>query len=144
VTAHEVLRLVPFTAGLVACGGTARAEPVYLVLFEYGRSDISATGQAVIDQVVSDFKRVDAGPILFVGHADRRRTVAAKIELSQRRVEVVRDALIAAGLPKTEIFVRAAGEEEPIVPTPDGVREMANRCVAIWIPWTDVIVEQAQ
>lgn len=138
------VRLVCVVVALVASINAARGEPPYLVLFEYGRSDISAMGQAVIDQVVSDFKRVDSGPILLVGHADRSGAVVENMELSQRRVDAARDVLIASGLRKTEIYIRAAGEEEPVVPTPDGVREIANRRVETWIPCNDVIVEQVQ
>jgi hypothetical protein len=62
-------RLMFSAAALIAYAVAAQAEPPYLVLFEYGRSDISTTGQAAIDQVVSDFKRLDSGPILLAGHA---------------------------------------------------------------------------
>jgi outer membrane protein OmpA-like peptidoglycan-associated protein len=144
VTVRECVHLVACAAGLIFYVSAARAQPPYLVLFEYGRSDISALGQAVLDQVVSDFKRVDTGPILLTGHTDRSGAAAANMELSRRRIEAVRVALIAAGLPKTEIFTRAVGEEEPLVLTPDGVREMVNRCVEVWIPWSDVIVEKPQ
>ena len=144
MTVRALACLAISTTGLVASASAARAEPPYLVLFEYGSSEISAMGKAAIDQVVLDFKRVDSGPILLEGHADRSGTAAKNMELSQRRADAVRDALIAAGLPKTEIYARAAGEEEPIVQTPDGVREQANRRVEVWIPWSDVIVDQRQ
>jgi OOP family OmpA-OmpF porin len=51
--------------------------------------------------------------------------------LSLRRADSVREALIAGGADANAITVAGRGESEPAVPTPDGVKEQANRRVEI-------------
>ncbi|MEM7442644.1 MAG: hypothetical protein AAF414_04845 [Pseudomonadota bacterium] len=43
------------------------------------------------------------------------------------------NGLIAHGIAPDEIVIRAFGEENPLVPTPDGVREPQNRRVEIFL-----------
>ncbi|WP_335306728.1 OmpA family protein [Sphingomonas adhaesiva] len=66
-----------------------------------------------------------------VGHADRSGSAGFNQRLSQRRAEAVAAALVAEGMPRSAVSVRAVGERDPAVPTADGVREPANRRVAI-------------
>jgi len=65
------------------------------------------------------------------GHADRAGPADYNQELSLRRAQSVRDALIAEGVSRANISIAARGESEPAVPTADGVREQANRRVEI-------------
>ena len=52
-------------------------------------------------------------------------------QLSLRRADSVRSALISRGVKEGGISVAGRGEAEPAVPTADGVREPANRRVEI-------------
>jgi outer membrane protein OmpA-like peptidoglycan-associated protein len=65
------------------------------------------------------------------GHADRAGPEDYNMALSLRRADSVRAALIAGGVPADKITVAGRGESEPAVPTPDGVKEQANRRVVI-------------
>ena len=47
--------------------------------------------------------------------------------LSQRRANVVRDALVANGIDSSVISIEALGESNPAKPTADGIREPLNR-----------------
>ena len=47
--------------------------------------------------------------------------------LSQRRANAVRDALVREGVQANRIATTARGESQPLVLTPDGVREPQNR-----------------
>ncbi len=107
-------------------------EPnTYIVLFDWDRSDINAAGQAVIDQVLADAAQMGAVNISATGHADRSGSEDYNLSLSLRRADSVREALINGGIPAEAITVAGRGESEPAVPTPDGVREQANRRVEI-------------
>ena len=67
------------------------------------------------------------------GHADRSGSDAYNVELSRRRAEAVASLLASAGIPRASITTDARGEEQPRVPTADGVREPQNRRVEITV-----------
>jgi OOP family OmpA-OmpF porin len=103
------------------------APQVYLVLFDFDKSDINAAGQAVINRVVADFSANKAKAISITGYTDRAGTDAYNLKLSERRADAARSALIAAGVPADAITTAWKGETENAVPTADGVKEQANR-----------------
>src|SRR5262245_50272082 len=108
------------------------AQPgTYVVLFDWNKDNITPAGQAVIDQVLADAKTMGTANISATGHADRSGSEEYNMGLSLRRADAVRAALIAGGIPAEAITVAGRGESEPAVPTPDGVREQANRRVVI-------------
>jgi len=108
------------------------AEPErYVVLFDFDRSNINAAGQAVIDEAIAAAKKMGTVHISATGHADRAGSESYNMALSLRRADSVRAALIAGGIPADAITVAGRGESEPAVPTPDGVKEQANRRVEI-------------
>jgi OOP family OmpA-OmpF porin len=103
----------------------------YIVLFDFDKSNITADGQAVIDKVVAAAGKMGTVNISATGHADRSGSESYNMALSLRRADAVRAALIAGGLSGDAITVAGRGESEPAVPTPDGVKEQANRRVEI-------------
>jgi OOP family OmpA-OmpF porin len=103
------------------------APQVYLVLFDFDKSDINPAGQAVINRVVADFSANKAKAISITGYTDRAGTDAYNLKLSERRADSARSALIAAGVPADAITTAWKGEAENAVPTADGVKEQANR-----------------
>jgi OmpA-OmpF porin, OOP family len=109
------------------------APQAYIVLFDFDRADLTAAGQAVIDQVLADAAATGAVSISATGHADRAGAEEYNMALSLRRADTVREALIAGGIDANTITVAGRGESEPAVPTADGVREQANRRVEIVI-----------
>jgi OOP family OmpA-OmpF porin len=107
-------------------------EPTkYIVLFDFDKSNINAEGQTVIEQVVAAAGKMGSVHISATGHADRSGSESYNMALSLRRADSVRAALIAGGLSADAITVAGRGESEPAVPTPDGVKEQANRRVEI-------------
>ncbi|MBX6323191.1 MAG: OmpA family protein [Rhodospirillaceae bacterium] len=109
------------------------APEVYIVLFDFDRANIRPDGQQVINRVLADAKAKGTPQISVTGHADRAGPADYNLALSLRRADAVRQALIAGGISADQITVSGRGEEEPAVPTPDGVREQANRRVEIII-----------
>jgi OOP family OmpA-OmpF porin len=103
------------------------APQVYLVLFDFDKSNINPAGQAVINRVVADFSANKAKAISITGYTDRAGTDAYNLKLSERRADAARSALIAAGVPADAITTAWKGEAENAVPTADGVKEQANR-----------------
>ena len=109
----------------------AQVPSRYLVFFEFDRSDLTAEGRAVVQQAAAASKTNNVVRIEATGHADRSGSDAYNMRLSQRRAETVRAELVRHGVPTNAIAVFAKGESEPLVPTPDGVREPQNRRVEI-------------
>lgn len=107
------------------------APDVYIVYFEFDRSNILPAGRAVINDVLSEAQRLGTPAVSVTGHADRSGPEDYNLALSLRRADAVREALISGGIAAERITVSGRGEEEPAVPTPDGVREQANRRVEI-------------
>ena len=103
----------------------------YIVLFDFDKSNINKAGQAVLEQVLADAKKMGAVHVSATGHADRAGPEDYNMALSLRRADSVREALIAGGISPDAITVAGRGESEPAVPTPDGVKEQANRRVVI-------------
>ena len=103
----------------------------YLVFFNFDRSDITPEASNMIRQAAANAKTARVTRIEATGHADRSGPENYNLRLSQRRAEAVRQSLMREGIPANEIFVSARGESEPLVATPDGVREPQNRRLEI-------------
>jgi OOP family OmpA-OmpF porin len=102
-----------------------------IILFAFDKSDIDKAGQAVIEVVLAEAARMGSVNMSVTGHADRAGSEPYNMALSLRRADAVRRAFIAGGIPADAITVAGRGESEPAVPTPDGVKEQANRRVEI-------------
>jgi OOP family OmpA-OmpF porin len=106
---------------------------IYIVYFDWDRSDIRPDAAAVIADVVADASTLGAPPISVTGHTDLSGSPEYNMGLSLRRADSVRDALMAGGVSPDQITTAGRGEAEPAVPTADGVREQANRRAEIII-----------
>ena len=111
----------------------AAIPDIYIVYFDWDRSDIRPDGAAVIADVVRDAGSLGSPPISVVGHTDLSGSDEYNMGLSLRRADSVRNALIAGGVSPEQITTAGRGEAEPAVPTADGVREQANRRAEIII-----------
>ena len=72
-------------------------------------------------------QRCNDSSVSIQGHADTSGNPRYNQTLSQNRVIVVRDALVARGVPGDLMTGEAFGESLQAVPTPDGTREPLNR-----------------
>ena len=61
------------------------------------------------------------------GYTDSSGKPAYNDKLSARRADVVKQALVAAGVADAAIKTAAFGENNPAQPRPDGTREPLNR-----------------
>jgi len=103
----------------------------YLVFFDWDQSTLTPEGLEIVRTAAANFGKVPVVRLDATGHADRSGPDAYNMGLSQRRAESVRAELIRSGVPADQIDVFARGERDPLVPTPDGVREPQNRRVEI-------------
>jgi outer membrane protein OmpA-like peptidoglycan-associated protein len=68
-----------------------------------------------------------------VGHADATESDAYNSTLSLRRAQIIRDALVAAGIPNGVIVIDYLGANNPLISVPRGASEPRNRRVEVTI-----------
>ncbi|MEQ9811655.1 MAG: outer membrane beta-barrel protein [Azospirillaceae bacterium] len=107
------------------------AQDRFIVFFDWDRSNLTPQANGVLDDVVATYNQAGFAQVLAEAHTDTSGPAGYNVGLSQRRGESVRQGLIARGIAPDEIVVRAFGETQLLVPTPDGVREPQNRRVEI-------------
>ena len=88
--------------------------------------------QRVIDSIVADWGGAPDA-VQLVGHADRSGSDSYNQALSEQRVQSVKQVLVAKGIDAARVSGVGRGESDPLVPTPDGVRERQNRRVVVTI-----------
>jgi OOP family OmpA-OmpF porin len=87
---------------------------------------------AVLDLMVRQIQTIKPARIDVIGRADASGPEDYNYGLSECRARTVADALKARGAPATiEVRIIPLGKTDLIVPTPDGVRDPANRVVAV-------------
>lgn len=103
----------------------------YQVFFDTDKTDLSPRGELIVNKVAEVVRTNNEVRVTVIGRTDRAGTAAANMALSQRRAELVRDALIAAGVPAARIDTSWLGEGKQDGPTPDDVAQQRNRVVDI-------------
>ena len=106
----------------------ANLDPInVIVYFDYDKSNLTPEASNLIKEASSRALANDVNTVVVSGHADRSGGSAYNQALSENRAAVVRDALIANGIPADSIRVDSYGEDRPAKPTEDGIREPLNR-----------------
>ncbi len=113
---------------------SADLDPLsFTVYFGYKTSTITPQAVELIEQAAARALADDIYDVVVVGHTDTVGPEASNYALSEQRARVVRDALIANGVPADRIRTEARGETDPAKPTGDDVREPLNRRVEVVI-----------
>lgn len=106
----------------------ANLDPLSLIVyFDYDKSNLTPEAANLIREASARALQNDITAVVVAGHTDRSGGSAYNQALSERRAAVVRDALIANGVPADKVRVESFGEDRPAKPTEDGVREPLNR-----------------
>lgn len=104
------------------------AEPLNIIVyFDYDKSNLTPEAADLIRETSARALQNNIQRVKVEGNADRSGGSAYNAALSQRRANVVRDALIANGVAADRIDTSSFGEDNPAKPTADGVREPLNR-----------------
>lgn len=106
-------------------------EAMYLVFFNWDKADLLPGAMSVLDAVAAEIKKNPPQQITVTGHADTSGDKAYNERLAFKRANAARDALVQRGVSADLMVVQSKGETELLVPTPDNVREPANRRVNI-------------
>ena len=122
-------RIVERSAG---CAQEADVPGPYMVFFRWGGTEIDRDGRDIVRKAAAAHAADPTLRIALRGYSDRSGAAAVNKVISARRAQLIRDALVEAGIAPGAIEVReAGGEDDLLVPTQDGVREAQNRRVEI-------------
>ncbi|NKB48922.1 MAG: outer membrane beta-barrel protein [Alphaproteobacteria bacterium] len=103
----------------------------FIVFFDWDQSVITPEALAILRDAAATAQRTGAVRITATGHADRSGATDYNDALSARRAQAVRTQLGQLGIDPLSVATFARGEADPLVPTPDSVREPQNRRVEL-------------
>ena len=102
-----------------------------MIFFDSGEAEIRREWEPVVRQAAA---LASGGQrLLIVGHSDTPGSAAVNRRVGLERARAVAAALTAQGVPASSLDLRSAGEEQLLVPTAEGVREIQNRRVALTV-----------
>ena len=105
----------------------------YLVFFDWNKSEITMEAETIIKDAFNAAKAGNFVRINLTGYTDKSGAPSYNERLSLERAMAVKKKLLELGMKASEITTVGKGESDPLVPTPDGVREAQNRRVEIII-----------
>lgn len=104
-----------------------------IVFFEFDVAETPADANQTIEFVSRNAALCGWTAFDVIGHADRAGSNGYNMGLSERRAENVAALMSSMGISRSAITTGARGEEQPRVPTEDGVRNPQNRRVEIGV-----------
>lgn len=104
-------------------------QTTYNTYFDFDKSDLTADGRQIMNDAVKEIRDNPGVRVTLVGKSSSLGSDTYNYELSHQRVNTVRDAMIAAGIPSSRIDIVWVGEQELAVPQAAGEREQLNRVV---------------
>lgn len=128
---YVALSQVQYDLGLPVALGPAKPDSGYFVYFGFDSVKLSDEAVATVKAAASSLAAGDARSVVIGGHADRAGTEAYSEDLSQRRVQAVRELLLSAGVKARQIEVAPYGAKLPRMATPDNTAASEDRLVEI-------------
>ncbi|MDD5051173.1 MAG: OmpA family protein [Sulfuricurvum sp.] len=104
-----------------------------LFYFEPGTADITQASKDQIEELINTIKEHQPASIDIIGHSDRAGDADKNYVLALERAKTVENFLIERKVDIERRTVLSYGENDPIVPTEDGVSEPLNRRVEVTV-----------
>lgn len=101
------------------------------LVFEPGTAQLVADAAAGLARVAAWLRSQPSLPVRIEGHTDATGSPQANRQLSLRRAEAVRDALLAAGIDAARIAVSGEGAAQPVASNDDAAGRARNRRVVV-------------
>jgi len=100
-------------------------------VFDPGSAKLKADVQKYLGRLMEFVNQDPAKSILIEGHTDNRGGIKLNRQLSEKRAEAVRAALVAKGVSAERITVAGRADENPIAPNETAEGRARNRRVEI-------------
>ncbi len=104
-----------------------RNSPLKPVFFELDSSDLSPSGQKVLDEDAAVLKKYPTWAVTIEGHCDERGTAEYNLALGERRAAAARAYLVSLGIPADRLRTVSYGKEFPFDPGHDEAAFAKNR-----------------
>lgn len=101
--------------------------------FASGQSRLTAAAATSIKALAAYLGGSPRGTIRIEGHTDSQGAADANLQLSERRAAAVRDALVAAGVPRSRIQAVGRGDAQPVADNGTAAGRAKNRRVEILV-----------
>lgn len=103
------------------------------ILFDTGKATLKPTARDNLRQMASIMKKYPENVLTINGYTDSTGSEEVNEELSEKRAEVVKNALVANGLPRETITTQGLGEEDPVADNSTASGRQKNRRVEIQV-----------
>ncbi|MDH3594291.1 MAG: OmpA family protein [Rhodospirillales bacterium] len=110
---------------------SARPGDGHLVFFDFNSAKLTGQAVATVEAAAAALKAGAATKVALSGHADGVGSSTYNMELSQRRLEAVRQLMLSAGIKAEQIGLASYGDTRPRVTTRGDAAEPQNRRVEI-------------
>ncbi len=108
------------------------SKPVSMLFhFEPGTVDLSESSKNQVDELVHVITLHEPASVDIIGHSDRAGDADKNYALALERAEMVKKYLLDRNVTLERSSVTSHGENDPIIPTEDGVEEPQNRRVEV-------------
>lgn len=101
------------------------------VLFESGKAQLLPGAKRTLQKLVTFLEENPERKVLVEGHTDNVGSATYNLDLSLRRAEAVRRALIDLGIAPERVLAQGYGEAYPVAPNDDEAGRQRNRRVEI-------------
>lgn len=105
-------------------------------LFDFAKSNLKATEQAKLADLVEKTKGVSLEVIIAVGHTDIIGSAAANQKLSVARAESVKSFLVSKGIERNRVYTEGKGFSQPVADNKTAAGRAKNRRVEVEVVGT--------
>jgi outer membrane protein OmpA-like peptidoglycan-associated protein len=105
----------------------------FLLYFTPDQTTLTTASRQTLPQIEQAIRDRMPCEINIIGHADSPGSKQYNVDLSLKRARFVQQWIASRELDIINTYVESYGEEDPLIPTPDGVSEPRNRRVEILI-----------
>ncbi len=114
-------------------GGVGSVLSLHNLNFEQGKSKITSDSFEELNNLVAMLKDAPSMVIQLEGHTDFRGSPVKNLELSENRVEALKDFLVSNGVDKSRVLTKAFGGSQPITQGNTPEARAKNRRVEVRI-----------
>jgi outer membrane protein OmpA-like peptidoglycan-associated protein len=118
-------------------GAAMAAQPLptarFILHFHSDSAKLTDESKKLIPDIMQSWRDRNSTDVSVIGHTDTVGEKQYNYDLSVRRAKKVRDLLVKAGMSPDIIQMTSHGEENPLIPTPDGKSEPRNRRVEVLV-----------
>lgn len=103
----------------------------YLVYFGFNSTKLTDSATVTLANAAKELASGKAQGLILAGHADQAGPGVYNFDLSERRVDAVKQFLMSAGVKAEQITISAFGDTQPRIDVPSNTPEPQNRRVEI-------------